>query len=187
MSLRVQQLAVNCETKSSDNVFVNVVVSVQYRANPDSPYDAFYKLQNPQIQIRSYVFDGFFFLLFSLAFSLFKIQLLADPFSFSVFFFLFLSSLLFSFLVVRSSVPKMTLDKLYELKEDLAVTVQESLGDVMAGYGYQILQTLVIDIRPAPNVCAAMNEINANERLRVAAGLLFLFLVFTPPLFFLFF
>eukprot|EP00008_Paramoeba_atlantica_P010985 CAMPEP_0201487958 /NCGR_PEP_ID=MMETSP0151_2-20130828/16456_1 /ASSEMBLY_ACC=CAM_ASM_000257 /TAXON_ID=200890 /ORGANISM="Paramoeba atlantica, Strain 621/1 / CCAP 1560/9" /LENGTH=167 /DNA_ID=CAMNT_0047873149 /DNA_START=399 /DNA_END=902 /DNA_ORIENTATION=- len=63
----------------------------------------------------------------------------------------------------------MTLDKLYELKEDLAVTVQESLGDVMAGYGYQILQTLVIDIRPAPNVCAAMNEINANERLRVAA------------------
>eukprot|EP00008_Paramoeba_atlantica_P004633 CAMPEP_0201488254 /NCGR_PEP_ID=MMETSP0151_2-20130828/17854_1 /ASSEMBLY_ACC=CAM_ASM_000257 /TAXON_ID=200890 /ORGANISM="Paramoeba atlantica, Strain 621/1 / CCAP 1560/9" /LENGTH=168 /DNA_ID=CAMNT_0047873511 /DNA_START=344 /DNA_END=850 /DNA_ORIENTATION=+ len=63
----------------------------------------------------------------------------------------------------------MTLDKLYELKEELAVTVQESLEEVMSGYGYEILQTLIINIQPSKKVCDAMNKINANERLRVAA------------------
>ncbi|KAI3869393.1 hypothetical protein MKW92_010234 [Papaver armeniacum] len=57
LSLRVQQLDVKCETKTKDNVFVNVVASVQYRAMADRASDAFYKLSNTRTQIQSYVFD----------------------------------------------------------------------------------------------------------------------------------
>ena len=57
VSLRVQQLDVRVETKTKDNVFVFVVVSVQYYVLPDKVLDAFYRLQNPQEQITAYVFD----------------------------------------------------------------------------------------------------------------------------------
>ncbi|GBG59642.1 hypothetical protein CBR_g49906 [Chara braunii] len=57
VSLRLQQLDVKCETKTKDNVFVNVVVSVQYRAEEARAKDAFYKLTNPRLQIQAYVFD----------------------------------------------------------------------------------------------------------------------------------
>lgn len=57
VSLRVQQLDVRVETKTKDNVFVFVVVSVQYYILPEKVLDAFYRLQNPQEQITSYVFD----------------------------------------------------------------------------------------------------------------------------------
>lgn len=57
VSLRVQQLDVRVETKTKDNVFVFVVVSVQYFILPEKVLDAFYRLQNPQEQITSYVFD----------------------------------------------------------------------------------------------------------------------------------
>lgn len=57
VSLRVQQLDVRVETKTKDNVFVFVVVSVQYFVLPNKVVDAFYRLQNPQEQITSYVFD----------------------------------------------------------------------------------------------------------------------------------
>uniref|UniRef100_A0A0D9XCX2 Band 7 domain-containing protein n=1 Tax=Leersia perrieri TaxID=77586 RepID=A0A0D9XCX2_9ORYZ len=58
LSLRVKQLDVRCETKTKDNVFVNVVASVQYRALSDKASDAFYKLSNTKEQIQSYVFDA---------------------------------------------------------------------------------------------------------------------------------
>jgi regulator of protease activity HflC (stomatin/prohibitin superfamily) len=57
MSLRIQQLDVIVETKTKDDVFVQMKVSVQFVVLKDSVYDAFYKLDNPQEQIRSYVFD----------------------------------------------------------------------------------------------------------------------------------
>jgi len=57
VSLRVQQLDVRVETKTKDNVFVFVVVSVQYYVLPAKVIDAFYRLQNPQEQITAYVFD----------------------------------------------------------------------------------------------------------------------------------
>lgn len=46
-----------------DNVFVNVVASVQYRALADKASDAFYKLSNTRSQIQAYVFDGKFLFL----------------------------------------------------------------------------------------------------------------------------
>jgi len=56
-SLRIQQLDVEIETKTKDNVFVRCVVSVQYCILPEKVTDAVYKLQNPQEQITAYVFD----------------------------------------------------------------------------------------------------------------------------------
>lgn len=57
VSLKVQQLDVLVETKTKDNVFVKLKVSVQFLVMPDRIYDAFYKLENPYEQINAYVFD----------------------------------------------------------------------------------------------------------------------------------
>lgn len=57
LSLRIQQLDVYCETKTKDNVFVNVAVAVQFRVVTENAYDAFYRLSDPRGQIQSYVFD----------------------------------------------------------------------------------------------------------------------------------
>ena len=57
VSLRVLQLDVIVETKTKDDVFVKLKVSVQYRVVPAKVYEAFYKLDFPQDQITSYVFD----------------------------------------------------------------------------------------------------------------------------------
>lgn len=57
LSLKVQQLDVMVETKTKDNVFVKLKVSVQYQILEDAVYDAFYKLDSSTEQITSYVFD----------------------------------------------------------------------------------------------------------------------------------
>jgi regulator of protease activity HflC (stomatin/prohibitin superfamily) len=57
VSLKIQQLDVLVETKTLDDVFVKLKVSVQFFVLKDSIYDAFYKLDNPHNQITSYVFD----------------------------------------------------------------------------------------------------------------------------------
>lgn len=57
LSLRIQQIDVRCETKTKDNVFVDVSVAVQYRVIAESAYDAFYRLTDPRGQIQSYVYD----------------------------------------------------------------------------------------------------------------------------------
>ncbi|CAL5322693.1 unnamed protein product [Camellia sinensis] len=57
LTLRLQQLDVRCETKTKDNVFVNVVASIQYRALANKGSDAFYRLSNTRTQIQAYVFD----------------------------------------------------------------------------------------------------------------------------------
>lgn len=57
MSLKIQQLDVVVETKTKDDVFVRLKVSVQYQVIKTQVYDAFYKLDNPFTQITSFVFD----------------------------------------------------------------------------------------------------------------------------------
>eukprot|EP00010_Vexillifera_abyssalis_P008263 CAMPEP_0201544874 /NCGR_PEP_ID=MMETSP0173_2-20130828/1494_1 /ASSEMBLY_ACC=CAM_ASM_000268 /TAXON_ID=218659 /ORGANISM="Vexillifera sp., Strain DIVA3 564/2" /LENGTH=287 /DNA_ID=CAMNT_0047953147 /DNA_START=77 /DNA_END=940 /DNA_ORIENTATION=- len=128
ISLRVQELDVDCETKTHDNVFVNIRISVQYQVMRDKIFDAHYKLSSPEQQIRAYVFD-----------------------------------------VVRSSVPKIKLDDVFTTKEELAIEVKGQLESVLNGYGFRILQTLVVDIAPDSKVKDAMNQINAAVRHRVAA------------------
>ncbi|KAK1282652.1 Hypersensitive-induced response protein 1 [Acorus calamus] len=129
LSLRLQQLDVKCETKTKDNVFVNVVASIQYRALADKASDAFYKLSNTRSQIQAYVFD-----------------------------------------VIRASVPKLNLDDAFEQKNDIARAVENELEKAMSAYGFEIVQTLIVDIEPDERVKRAMNEINAAARMRVAAN-----------------
>ncbi|KAK4750416.1 hypothetical protein SAY87_003898 [Trapa incisa] len=129
LSLRVQQLDVKCETKTKDNVFVNVVASIQYRALTEKASDAFYKLSNTKSQIQAYVFD-----------------------------------------VIRASVPRLNLDDAFEQKNEIARAVEDELEKAMSAYGYEIVQTLIVDIEPDERVKRAMNEINAAARLRVATN-----------------
>lgn len=128
VSLQVQQLNVQVETKTLDNVFIKAVISVQYFAIPEKVFDAFYKLSNHREQITSFVFD-----------------------------------------VVRAKVPKLKLDEVFDKKDDIADAVKAELTDLMDDFGYGILKALVTDIDPDDKVKLAMNEINAAQRLRVAA------------------
>jgi len=57
VSLRVQQLDVIVETKTKDDVFVHLKISVQFLIRKNHVYDAFYKLQNPHEQITAFIFD----------------------------------------------------------------------------------------------------------------------------------
>lgn len=57
VTLRLTQLNVNIETKTQDNVFVHLTVSVQYKILPEKVYEAFYTLDDANEQIRAYVFD----------------------------------------------------------------------------------------------------------------------------------
>ena len=129
VSLRVQQLLVEVETKTADNVFVKILVAVQYRVLEGSEADACYKLNNHEEQIQSYVLD-----------------------------------------VVRAKVPKMNLDEVFEKKDDIGTAVKSELDVSMKIYGFEIPNALVTDVNPADNVKAAMNEINTQQRLQVAAA-----------------
>ncbi len=57
VNLRVQQIDVTVETKSFDDVFVNLQVSVQYQIGREKVKDAYYSLDNPHNQISAYIFD----------------------------------------------------------------------------------------------------------------------------------
>ncbi|XP_047322848.1 hypersensitive-induced response protein 1-like [Impatiens glandulifera] len=72
--------------------------------------------------------------------------------------------------VIRASVPKLELDSVFEQKNKIAKAVEEELEKAMSAYGFEIVETLIIDIEPDAQVKKAMNEINAAARLRVAAN-----------------
>ncbi|KAJ4844035.1 Hypersensitive-induced response protein 4 [Turnera subulata] len=57
LSTRISSLDVRIETKTKDNVFVQLVCSIQYRVIREKADDAFYELANPREQIQAYVFD----------------------------------------------------------------------------------------------------------------------------------
>jgi len=118
LNLRVQQLDVRVETKSSDDVFLMIVVSIQYQYDPENTYSAFYKLSNLREQLSAYVFD-----------------------------------------VVRATVPKIPLNEVFTMKDQIAGAVKEELTKSMSGFGITIINTLVTDVSPDPTVRAAMNEI----------------------------
>ncbi|KAG6511172.1 hypothetical protein ZIOFF_029227 [Zingiber officinale] len=77
----------------------------------------------------------------------------------------------------QASVPKLNLDDAFEQKNEIAKAVEDELEKVaveclkaMSMYGYEIVQTLIVDIEPDEHVKRAMNEINAAARLRMAAN-----------------
>jgi regulator of protease activity HflC (stomatin/prohibitin superfamily) len=129
VSIRVQELNVSIKTKTNDNVFVDLLIAVQYFVDgEDKIWDAFYRLTNPQTQMESWIFDN-----------------------------------------VRAKVPGMTLDSVFENKEEIAKEIEDSLSARLSEYGYKLVRALVNDIQPDKGVADAMNEINRQQRLRVAA------------------
>jgi len=128
ISKRVEQNDVIVETKTKDNVFVMVKVSVQQQVIPEQAQSAIYKLANVGAQIDSYVSD-----------------------------------------VIRSAVPKMTLDEAFEEKDRISQGVTDALTKSMHEYGFQIIKALVTELKPSQDVVNAMNEINKQKRLRDAA------------------
>jgi len=128
VSIRVRELNVQIRTKTNDNVFVDLLIAVQYFVEQENVWKAFYKLTDIQAQMESYVFDA-----------------------------------------VRAKVPAMILDDVFEKKEEIAQDVEAKLSEQMKDFGYNILTALVNDIQPDTKVAEAMNEINAQQRLRVAA------------------
>ncbi|MFC1940650.1 SPFH domain-containing protein [Chloroflexota bacterium] len=129
VSIRVNELNVKIRTKTNDNVFVDLLIAVQFFVDgKDKVWDAFYKLTNPSQQMESWIFD-----------------------------------------TVRAKVPKMILDDVFEKKEEIATDVEGSLTERLQQYGYSLVRALVNDIQPDTGVADAMNEINRQQRLRVAA------------------
>ena len=70
---------------------------------------------------------------------------------------------------LRSSVPKLTLDELFEKKDEIALEVQHQVAEEMTAYGYIIVKTFITKVEPDAAVKQSMNEINAAQRKRVAA------------------
>lgn len=128
IDLRIQQLDVQVETKTKDNVFINIMVAVQYYTDPEKAVTSFYKLDNAKKQFTSYVFD-----------------------------------------TIRSQVPKLNLDDVFEKKEDIAIAVKKELQATMSDFGFEIVTALVTNIDPDTKVKNSMNEINASQRLQVAS------------------
>jgi regulator of protease activity HflC (stomatin/prohibitin superfamily) len=73
--------------------------------------------------------------------------------------------------VVRSHLPRMTIDEAFEKKDDISDACQEQLQKNMAAYGFEILKALVTELQPDAEVAQAMNAINTQKRLRDAAAL----------------
>ena len=69
----------------------------------------------------------------------------------------------------RSTIPAMTLDEVFEHKDRIATAAKEALTEKMHGYGYEITDVLVTEIDPAANVKDAMDQIQTQQRLQVAA------------------
>lgn len=129
VDLRQQQMDVEIQTKTKDNVFVSVDLSVQFKVIQTSVYESYYALEDADEQIKSYVYD-----------------------------------------VVRSTVPTLNLDEVFEKKDEIADKLKTALDAKMKDFGFDIIGALVTDIDPDKSVQDAMNKINASLRLKEAAA-----------------
>jgi len=71
--------------------------------------------------------------------------------------------------VMRAELPNLELDSVFEAKEELALSVKNSLQESFSRFGYTIIQALITDLDPDQRVKNAMNEINASKRAKDAA------------------
>eukprot|EP00002_Diphylleia_rotans_P003517 TRINITY_DN1242_c0_g1_i1.p1 TRINITY_DN1242_c0_g1~~TRINITY_DN1242_c0_g1_i1.p1 ORF type:complete len:292 (+),score=79.03 TRINITY_DN1242_c0_g1_i1:64-939(+) len=128
INLRIQNVNSRIESKTADNVFVEISVVISYVTDPIDAKDAYYVLQNPTQHIVVCVQT-----------------------------------------IIRTTVPTMKLDEVFDNKDKLANSARAELANELRGSGFKVVQVLVSDIEPAANVKHAMNEINTQERLRQAS------------------
>lgn len=70
---------------------------------------------------------------------------------------------------LRSSVPKYSIDEVYDKKDEIAEDVKGTIGNAMVQYGYIVVSTLITNIKLPADVQDAMNEINTAQRKKEAA------------------
>ncbi len=128
MNLRVRELDIPGQFKTKDNVFMDMMIRVQYTVIPERVADAFYKLSSPEQQIAAFVLN-----------------------------------------VVRTEVAKMELKEVFEHQDTIGDAVNTALSIRMAEFGFEIMNSLVNEIRPAQEVVNAMNAVVASENTKIAA------------------
>lgn len=128
MTLRVRELDIPGQFKTQDNVFVDMMIRVQYSVLPERVDDAFYKLSSPEQQISAFVLN-----------------------------------------VVRTEVAKMDLREIFEHQDTIGNAVNTALSIRMSDFGFEIMNSLVNEIRPAPKVVESMNAVMASENAKTAA------------------
>lgn len=73
---------------------------------------------------------------------------------------------------LRSAVPKLELDEVFEKKDEIALAVQQQVSEEMKTYGYIIIKSLITRVEPDAEVKQSMNEINAAKRKQDASQML---------------
>lgn len=128
MNLRVRELDIPGQFKTKDNVFMDMMIRVQYTVIPERVADAFYKLSSPEQQIAAFVLN-----------------------------------------VVRTEVARMDLKEVFEHQDTIGNAVNTALSIRMSEFGFEIMNSLINEIRPAQEVVNAMNAVVASENTKIAA------------------
>ncbi len=128
MNLRVRELDIPGQFKTQDNVFMDMMIRVQYTVIPARVADAYYKLSSPEQQIAAFVLN-----------------------------------------VVRTEVARMDLKEVFQHQDTIGNAVNTALSIRMAEFGFEIMNSLVNEIRPAQEVVNAMNAVVASENAKIAA------------------
>jgi regulator of protease activity HflC (stomatin/prohibitin superfamily) len=154
MSLRIRQIDVDVATKTKDNVTINVVVAIQFcvhkgdhiKKNDDNKHELILDGETENHQ-GTPLFDAFY--------SLSDVGAQVNNYVENV---------------IRGAIPRMELDEVFSEKDKLNRTIKSQLNERMKSYGYDIRDALITNLSPDARVAAAMNEINAQARMREAAN-----------------
>lgn len=154
MSLRVRQLDVDVTTKTKDNVTLSVLVAIQFCVHKgniptreDKNDHSILLDGQTENQPGTPLFDAFY--------SLSDVNTQVNNYVENA---------------VRGAIPRMDLDEVFSEKDKLNKVIKEQLNERMKTFGYDIRDALITNLTPDNRVAAAMNEINAQARMREAAN-----------------
>jgi len=156
MSLRIRQIDVDVTTKTKDNVTISVLVAIQYCVHKG---DNIKKCDGPKKE-HSLILDGetenkVGTPLYDAFYSLNDVKAQVNNYVENV---------------IRGAIPRMDLDEVFSEKDKLNDAIKSQLNERMKSYGYDIRDALITNLTPDARVAAAMNEINAQARMREAAN-----------------
>ncbi|RNF06932.1 hypersensitive-induced response protein 1-like [Trypanosoma conorhini] len=128
LSLRLREHHILIRSKTKDNVFVNIRLTVQVQVIPGRESAAFYGVESPAAVIQSYVENS-----------------------------------------VEAKIPLYNLDALFIERGTISQQLKGETDAVIESYGWDIVSALITEIDPGGAITEAINSIQKNQRLRVAA------------------
>lgn len=149
MDLRTRQSVLAIDAKTKDNVTISMQVAVQYHVDGSGTgyTGGTSAAENANVQSRNTgIYNAFY--------------ILSNPVE---------QMKAYVADALRSSIPRYTIDEVYDRKDDIANDVQQIIANTMISYGYVVVSTLIVNIELPSDVEAAMNEINTAQRKQVAA------------------